>query len=301
MDIPLTKEISLNGGFEPKRRMPSGSWLVFALSVSALNAAGPETLTLKKVMLRAHAYVVEYMDHRLSGVLAEERYEQRVIGQNGDVERTRTLVSEYLIFQLPPDESWFAIRDVLEVDGAPVPDHQQRFEQLFSRSTTGDVIAQAMKIDEESARYNIGDVHRTINLPTFALAFLLPINRTRVRFEKIGEETIAGIRTWMIRLEDLRRPAFITAPSGAELRTSGRCWVDPANGRVIKTELVTGGGGSNGRITVTYEADDALGFWVPARMDESYDEKRPKSHRITGTATYSNFRRFDLKRLRNLP
>lgn len=276
--------------------MPSCSWLVFTLSVSAPHAAAPETLTLKDVMLRAHAYVVEYVDHRLSGVLAEERYEQRVIGKNGDVERTRTLVSEYLIFQLPPDESWFAIRDVLEVDGAPVPDHQQRFEQLLARSTTGDVIAQAMKIDEESARYNIGDVHRTINLPTFVLALLLPVNRSRVRFEKIGEETIAGIRTWMIRFEDRRRPAFITAPSGVELRTTGRFWIDPANGRVMRTELVPG---PNGRITVTYKADDALGFWVPARMDESYeDEKRPEARRITGTATYSNFRRFDLKRLR---
>ena len=46
-------------------------------------------------------------------------------------------------------------------------------------------------------------------------------------------------------------------------------------------------------ITVTYRRDDALGLWVPARMEERY--RRPgDSMQVTGVATYSRFRRFQV-------
>ncbi len=278
---------------------------------TGLHEAAAETLTLKDVLLRAHAYVVEYEDHLLSGVLAEERYEQRISDEDDVALSTQTLVSEYLIFQLPPDESWFAFRNVLEVDGVPVPDGRMRFQELLSQPSS-DVVEQAMKIGEENARYNIGEVYRTINLPTFALAFLRPINRKRVSFEKAGEETIEGTLTWVIHYEDLRKPAFIATPGGSELNTSGRFWIDPSTGCVIRSELITGGllpvsirhwgprtrgALPNARITVTYRPDQTLGFWVPAEMEEKYDEgAKRQGHSITGKAKYSNFRTVDLRR-----
>ncbi len=282
--------------------------LTFALVPTGQHEMLADTLTLKDVLFRAHAYVVEYEDHQLSGVLAEERYEQRISDRHGAALTQQTLVSEYLTFQLPPDESWFAFRNVLEVDGVPVPDSRMRFQELLS-GPSSDVVEQVMKIGEESARYNIGDVYRTINLPTFALAFLRPINRKRVSFEKAGEETIEGTPTWVIHYEDLRKPAFITTPSGSDLKTSGRFWIDPVSGRVIRSELITGGvipvsmrrwgpknrgALPNARITVTYRPDHTLGFWVPAEMEETYDDGADRQGRsIAGTAKYSNFRRVD--------
>jgi hypothetical protein len=48
--------------------------------------------------------------------------------------------------------------------------------------------------------------------------------------------------------------------------------------------------GLRARITAAYAPDERLGLWVPVQMKEVYETE---SRTLTGTATYTNFRRFE--------
>lgn len=253
--------------------------------------------TAAAVMLRAHAYVVGY-EQDLSGIIAEERWDQRIVRPDGTTERERVLRSDYLVYQLPPDEDWFGFRDVVEVDGEPIVDHEDRIRELFARGPAT-MVEQAMKITAESARYNLGKVYRTINVPTFVLAFLRPANRSRFVFEKLGEETINGTPTWVMSYREIKEPTFIRTQTGKALKSHGRLWIEPATGRLVQSELVTGAvraAPERATIVVTYGPEPDLGLWVPLEMSEVYDSPRKSNaNRITGFAIYSRFRRSEIK------
>ena len=52
--------------------------------------------------------------------------------------------------------------------------------------------AQARRIAQESARFNLGRVTRTMNVPDMALEYLQTRHGARIRFETLRNETIEG-------------------------------------------------------------------------------------------------------------
>jgi hypothetical protein len=96
----------------------------------------------------------------------------------------------------------------------------------------------------------------------------------------------------VIEFTETERPTFISTAGGRDLPVSGRIWVDEASGTIHKTHLDAVDTSVEAHITVTYRRDVALGLWVPARMDERY--RSGPSVQVTGTATYSRFRRFQV-------
>jgi hypothetical protein len=273
--------------------------LVAAVAWSIAQPA-PEANTFAQVLRRAHEYVVIYEDHELSTVIAEEHYRQEVLNAEGQPTAQRTIVSDYLIFQLPPDEDWFALRDVYEVDGQAIGERLERARRLFA--TTGDSVQRAMDMATESARFNLGTVARTINVPTFPLRFLRPVSRSRFQFASAGEETVGGVATWVVSYRETKGPTFSATPEGRDVPARGRFWVEPQTGAIVRSEMVMGGTRrvpARATITVTYRRDDALGFWVPAEMQERYDYPRSAatSEVVTGAAKYSGLRPFDRRSL----
>ena len=83
------------------------------------------------------------------------------------------LVSDFLLVQVP-GEGWMPFRDVFERNGQKVRDREERLAKLFLNGSSRSSVDQARQIMVESARYNIGTVERTINLPTLPLALSHP-------------------------------------------------------------------------------------------------------------------------------
>lgn len=275
---------------------------VLAVAAVAWSIAqpAPETMRFAQVLRRAHEYVVIYEDHELSAVIAEEQYQQEVVNAQGQRTAQRVLRSDFFIFQLPPDEDWFALRDVYEVDGQPIGERLARARRLFS--ATGDSVERAMAIAEESARYNLGTVVRTINVPTFPLRFLRPASRSRFQFEAAGEEAVGGVRTLIVSYREIKGPTFSASPDGRDVPAHGRFWVEPETGAIVRSELIMGGTRrvpARATITVTYQRDAALGLWAPAEMQEKYDYPRSasKAETVSATATYSSLRKLDRRSL----
>jgi hypothetical protein len=267
-------------------------WGVAVLVGAMLLAQG---LDLDEVLFRASEAVVRY-ERQFSSVVAEERYLQRVVRPDGTVVRERTTRSDFLLVRPPGAETWLGFRDVIEVDGKPVADRQTRLEKLFLDAPE-EAFDRARRIAAESARYNIGRIQRTINVPILSLLFLHVLNRHRFYFEKVGEEIVDGVPTWVVRYSEHARPTIVRA-GGGDVFARGTFWIDPGSGHVVKSLLILGDGltGVRSTITVTFKPDPRLGVWVPVEMQEVYDNPRdPRDEQIHATASYSNFRQFRVR------
>jgi len=284
---------SFRRGCHALAAMANGS-PALAVTLALAVAAGAQEPPILDLMRRVHAYVAVYEDHVLSGMVAEEIYRQQVLESDGSVRQQRRLVSEYVILQLPPDEAWYGFRNVIEVDGEPLPDRAHRLEEIFTSQRTNHPVDDAMQLAEESAQFNVGNVYRTVNLPTFVLSFLRPANRKRLAFEDAGREEIEGTPTWIVSFREQKDSSFIATPKGKDLKTRGRFWAEPSSGRVIQTELDLGpdrGIPWKAKIVVTYRRVAERDAWLPAEMHETYENTRQRRpERVTGEATYANYR-----------
>ena len=276
--------------------------LIAALSTGTVTRAGP--VTFAEVMRRAHEYVTIYEDDKLSSIIAAERYDQQVLDRQGQIKQERTLLSDYLLVQLP-DEDWVALRDVYEVDGMTVADRGARLTSLVAgppEQRSGRVA----KMAEESAQFNLGDLYyRTLNLPSFALRILRPASRKRMAFEKAGEEEVGDMSAWVVAFRETTGPTFTATPDGADVPAHGRFWIDPNTGTVLRSEMIIGGTrrvSARATITVTYAHEPSLGFRVPVEMRERYDNPRRTKHDVViAVARYSDFRPFHWRMLLRPP
>ena len=248
---------------------------------------------------RAVAYV-EHFHQNFGSVVAEERYEQRlrripmpgsstVQPRGGSGPQETILVSDFLLVEVK-GEGWLPFRDVFERDGKPVRDREARLASIFLKGGRN-AFDQARAVMDEGARYNIGNVSRNINTPTLTLAFLTERHRGRFEF-KLGKQDDAepGVE---IEFREKARPTFIATTNGRDLPVRGRFRVNDADGTVLRSELDALDTGVEAHIIVTYQKDDGIGLFVPARMEERY--RRPRDPiEVYGVATYSRFRRFQV-------
>ena len=288
--------------------------LAATMVVGAAAGAAQEP-TLKSVLEHAATYVEAY-ERQLSGVVAEESYTQSyafTMTQFGNSRQTvrRELRSDVLLVRPAGADQYVQFRDVFEVDGRAVRDRQERLSRLFlAGSPTAD--AQMQRIKAESARFNIGDIERTINVPLLALMFLDPTYQPRFRFTRATERTpetlkdtspgvdpsvahfAVTVEMWVLEFEEIRTPTVIQTPTRRNMRATGRVWIDPGTGQVRMTKLIADNGDVRGVVDVSYDREARFGLVVPIAMRERY-EGRTRGSVIEGAATYTAFRRFDVQ------
>jgi hypothetical protein len=267
-------------------------------------AVPAQDATLESVLARAGRYVTEFRQ-QLSGIVAEESYTQRTrrsaIFSDIQDER-RSLRSDFLLVRPDGADRFVEFRDVFEVDGRPVRDREERLTRLFLDPSTS-VASQIAAITEESARYNIGRIERTLNTPTLALFVLHPGYQAHVAFARadntrgfsLGGETPADSpEVWIVEYEEGADVTLVEGADGETLPAEGRLWIEPTMGHVLATEFIINDRDVRARIEVTYDFDPALGLFVPAEMRERYDNRRNGSIE-EGTATYGRFRQFQVQ------
>jgi len=281
------------------------------LCVSQAFAEG-QPFELADVLRRAGSYVEEFQ-RQLSGIVAEEAYLQEVmpaLGMNasgGRLQR-RQLRSDLLLVRPEGAVTWVQFRDVFEVDGRAVRDRDERLARLFLR---GDVSSaqQVEQIRTESARYNIGRIQRTMNVPVLPLSVLTPESQPRFRFAvdqgnnsrpRIGTSTLPSTANFRVNAEGLivtfeerRGPTLVSTTAGADIFSRGRFWIEPETGRVLMSEMITEDSLVRGELVVSYQSEPLLGLLVPIELRERYTEVARRTT-ITGQATYSKFRRFQV-------
>jgi hypothetical protein len=242
--------------------------------------------------VRAGRYVNTFIT-RFSNVVAEETYlQESTTGSTSRGGLRRELKSDFLLV-LPPDSGlWIPFRDVFEVDGRPVRDREERLTKILLEPTAS-ALDRANRIAQESARYNLdSNVKRTVNNPLLALAFLQADSQPRFRYTLDRRDPAEGAAVWILEFREQQRPTFVKGAFDKDLPVRGRCWIDEASGRVIRTEIVLEDPSVGARITTDFRQDERFRIDVPVRMTESY--KLTTGREVTGVATYGRFRRFDV-------
>ncbi len=135
----------------------------------------------------------------------------------GAIER-KIIRSDFLLVQLGGDgEGWMPFRDAFEVKGSRLRERNDRLLKLF-QGDDKEKFEKAAKLSEETARHNIGNVARTINIPTLAMMFLHPRVNERFEFTDDGEETIAGRVLRRAAYREAARPTLIKTTRGRDAR-----------------------------------------------------------------------------------
>ncbi len=277
--------------------MKIASVLPFVIALAAVPVVAKTTTPLDNLLDRASTYVCAYV-HDFSTVVAEEHYVQdshpmpRMEGFGTTVAAAPAqhaeLRSDLLFVRPDTSDNWLTFRDVSSVNGRAVRDREERLAKLFVNQTAN-VIDRAMEIAREGYRYNVGSKDRTVANPLLVLAFLQPAYRERFEFKLMGIDTSLGPDVWIVKFKERVRPSILRTPDNRNVVAAGRFWIDGASGRVLQTELETS---AQDRVTTAFAFDERLGLDVPAEMrDISWSDGTV----VTAVATYTNFRRFDVR------
>ena len=281
-----------------------------ALVLTAPVSTRAQEPSLSEVLARAAEYVTDFR-RQLSGIVAEESYEQQArtsatntLRRFGGFEHDRRrLRSDFLLVWLEGANRYQEFRDVFEVNGRSVRDREERLTRLFLDNTAS-AAKQIQGIVTESARYNIGNIHRTLNTPTLALLILHPAYQHRFRFTRVAggspllplspEHLPSKADVWVIEYEEIGPDTLVRGDNHKDLPAEGRFWIEPRTGRVWLSELVIDDPQVRATVNVGYRQDPVIGHLVPVEMRERYRDRRAGS-RVDGTATYSRFRRFKVE------
>jgi hypothetical protein len=285
-------------------------------------AAAPEaarrssSAAVSELVDRASSRVVRFSEVA-SFLVANEDYIQEVKSRAGSFNlpptatagittEKRRLESEVALVQLVDRDVWLLARDVVYVDGKPVPDSQrQRIPSTKSPSTDA-AVSDFEAIAQAGARFNIGPIQRNLSVPTLALWFLTPKMKRQFAFDHVGREKVEGVDCDVIRFKELGKGMLQV--DGNPVPASGRYWVASGTGDVVKTELLLARIWSGGRTTsdtssggrawivVTYRFEQPVDSWVPAEMEEFYAGVGGRlAEWVVGKAKYSDYRRFTVE------
>ena len=234
------------------------------------------------------AFAEQYLREAPSLVTREEYIQNATYRAGAGKQQITT--AELVMVRLQGSAGWISFRDVLTVDKRTIGDRQERLLKLL-QSEEPSALAQARKIAQESARFNLGSITRTMNVPDIALDYLHPRHGSRIRFEALRNDTIDGRQVVVFRFSEQAGPSIIRSLTGRDLLARGRVWAEPGSGAIVRTELLVEDRSSNGACTVDFGVDPRLGLRVPIKMTERYASA---GETIDAVARYSDFRRFNV-------
>ena len=257
------------------------AWLSVVLAAGLLPARAEGQSRAPADLLQRIAASVQVFVDNFTNVVAEEEYLQ----QFRIAAPRRRLKSDFLLVVYPGQEKLLlTFRDVLEVDGRPVRDQQERVTKLFLEPFAS-AVRRASEIQREGSRHSVAN-GRLMD-PLQVMSYLQGAYQSQFTFTLRGMEPSLGKGVREIELEQ------ILESSAKQLPLRAKAWVVESSGRVVKTELRAGlapnvrftsttvGVDPNLRVDVPLEMRDA----VPSRADDEFH----------GSARYRNFRRFEVR------
>jgi hypothetical protein len=250
----------------------------------------PSPVPLATVLERAAAYVTSFQA-AFARVVGSERYRQEVHAPaGGDLV---DLESDVFFVGLTDQHTSMTVRNVLSVNGRSVAGTRGSVIELLAERGSH---ARLRELADASAQYNIGQLRRNFNDPTFALMFLEPDSQKRFRFSADGNGAVDDVPVLRVKFEERERPTIVRdGRSHRDAPSSGTFFIAD-DGRVMRSELhLQVPKDTTSAISVTFGYEPRLAMMVPALMEEEYRTSHTPGQRevITCRATYSNFRRFE--------
>src|SRR3954465_3721973 len=213
-----------------RARICAAAFALAASTVLLLAAPQPAGRPELAAVLDRAGWYLDYFIDEFENVVAEENYIQDSSqslptispppgGGRGGVApppsaaemlraRHRDLRSDFLLVKSHDTEALVPFRDVIAVDGIPVRDPEARLAKLFLTGASG-TMAQAERIREEGARYNLGNMRSTLGNPVLALVVLQQSYQQRFHFTLAKDDRGFGPTVSVIDYKETSLPAMI--------------------------------------------------------------------------------------------
>lgn len=240
--------------------------------LAGIAALGTPTAAQKEpaaadVLRAATEYLATYAT-RVSGVSLEEAYTMLDV-TGGRIATTRRVHSDVILLNLAGKV--IALRDAFSLDDNPLRERTPRITSLLAKPSQA-AWDQAQAYASESVRHFQDDLIVRLNEPTLALQFIAPENQLKVAYKIDGKKKIGGVKVVGLRFQEPKnREADYIIKTRGKAAGSGRLWIDPATGRIHRTELSMQSGSEFARIAVDYARDPTLDLWLPASMVDAYE------------------------------
>lgn len=263
-------------------------WLLAALLALVVSRREPlraQSTDDAALAERVRAYASLYLA-TMQSVVAHEQYEQSLTARRA-TPRSSTLRSDVLSLRVPGTREPVWFRDVYEVDGRKVRDREDRLLRLLESNAPGR-LDDLRRIAAEGARFNLGSVPRTTNVPDLVFAYLTA-SPAQVTLSSPKDAKIRGERAVVLRFDEAGTPTIVRGTAGRDLPARGRVWVEPGSGVLVRGEVTLGDSYSTSTTTVEFAPHPRVAVRVPSRMEETF---RTPTEFGVGTATYTDVRVF---------
>jgi len=285
---------------------------VLVLATALVVAAGASAVSAQRAMDdlvdRASRYVLAYEGSFWLMALDEEQVQwiERPTNPGSNLTRSnpgggmvgggaisrRIIKSDYLLVQGGEGRGWTPFRDAFTVNGKELRHQDDRLVRLF-QSGNLDSYDLAQKLHDDSRVHDLGNVARTINIPMLGMMLLHPDVRERFSVKHEGNESLAGRLVERFAYRETAKPTLIKTVRGKDLALTGRMWIEPTTGVVVKTEMIAADPIVRAMVTTTFRHDPELGVWVPERMEEYYKANLALDD-IFATSTFTTPRVFQV-------
>jgi hypothetical protein len=288
------------------RRQPGHCLLVARLPIVTLVLAVASLMAHTTEPVRAQEPSIEQLRDaagayarsaypRLANLVATEEYRQQLgVPSNGLISarlRERRLKSEVLLVRHPAETSnWLFFRDVLEVDGKPVPGHQDRLTNLFISPTLANWQL-VREIAHADRQYHLPGSTAAETNPFVVVALMDRSYWPRLLFKRGRQDKDVGPGVWRLELEEAKGDQ---EPILARGLARGTVWVEAATGRILQSEVRIGSSLGAPTSRTTFHYDEALQVAVPVDMKTTWSPGAP-SVSIKGSAKDGNFRQFAVR------
>lgn len=239
---------------------------------------------------------------KLANIVATEEYVQE---RRVEEKARRVLRSEFLLVQHPTDkQNWLAYRDVLEVDGKKLENHQDRVQQLFVSPTIENWMLVG-DIASASQQYHLDGANVAVTNPFVVVALVDRYYWPRLQFKLGKEDKDVGPNVWTLIFQEPEVKAVVMVDGAQTLRrveplllkdlARGTVWIEAGTGRILKTQLRLGDGLGAPTSVTTFRYDEKLKVTVPVEMKTSWTNGTGSRSAVNGTAKYVAFRQFGIQ------
>ena len=244
-----------------------------AAAVLAIPAILVATATAQKAppladLLRVGGdYIGAYPD-KVSGTSLEELY-TLVEVSSGRMMSTQRIGSDVLLLNL--NGKAMALRDAFAIDTQPIREHTPRVATLLAEPTAA-AWQQVQNLAQQTFKHFMADLVVRISDPMVPLQLLAGESQALLTWKIDGQKKMDGVAVTGLRFQEpvVRGKQYLIGTPG-NASASGRFWIDPANGTVHMTEFWLESPTESSRTTVTYAENKALGLWLPASTNETYE------------------------------
>jgi hypothetical protein len=294
--------------------------VLIAIIFSAVAAAGQVQPNLEQILSEAEKQTANYQE-TFRNLLAVETKTFISFDKNEEVKKQNTVESNFLVYQSSKNNRIsFELRNVLNVDGKPIPDSQANADSFFAElNKTSTLRSELEKIQKTSSKYD-----KTLEVSGLTLyeGIVLSSNlRPFFEFQLLGSESVQGQNAYIISYRQIRPTPYISInskgtdlnnpglefnvdiPGGLkkeEIYLQGKLWIDAASHQIWREERELAARATEPFVLLRTEFEyqpSAYGILVPKQINLTTHEVKKKDGKFITVKQlkiiydYSNFRR----------